>query len=343
MQGDNTRKKQHIGVHIAAWLGLYLVWIFVFQNHTFTFSRTMTVEFCYLIFITIDYYILIYFLFPHFLKQKKYVYLATGILVLIAGSALLRALLAVQMNMHVFHTPVIAGFKTLYLNSIINIALWVLLLVTAKTIYDRVQTQQQLEALEKERVKNELDYLKAQINPHALFNSLNTIYGHINKNNQTARNILLQFSDLLRYQLYYCSSEKVSLEKEMEYIKNYIAFQKLRKDGELVVSVEMGNFPPELTIAPLLLIVLIENAFKYVSNHPDFENAISIKIYPRGKSLHSSFYNTKDTALLPPGGSNGIGISNLKRRLQLLYSDKYDFRITDNGNSYETHLTIDLS
>jgi sensor histidine kinase YesM len=68
-------------------------------------------------------------------------------------------------------------------------------------LVDRIQTHNQLELLEKERVKNELDYLKAQINPHALFNSLNTIYGHINKGNQIARNILLQFSELLRYQL----------------------------------------------------------------------------------------------------------------------------------------------
>jgi len=99
-----------------------------------------------------------------------------------------------------------------------------------------MQTQQQLELLEKERVKNELDYLKAQINPHALFNSLNTIYGHIDKTNQVARNILLHFSELLRYQLYDCSAEKVILEKEVEYVTNYVAFQRLRKNENLVVN-----------------------------------------------------------------------------------------------------------
>ncbi len=98
---------------------------------------------------------------------------------------------------------------------------------------ERLQAQSQLEILEKERVKNELDYLKAQINPHALFNSLNTVYGHIEKNNQVARNTLLQFSELLRYQLYDCGEEKVSLEKEIGYLKNFISFHKLRKDETL--------------------------------------------------------------------------------------------------------------
>ena len=96
-------------------------------------------------------------------------------------------------------------------------------------LIDRIQTQQQLELLEKERVKNELDYLKAQINPHALFNSLNTIYGHIDKSNQVARNILLQFSELLRYQLYDCGAEKVSLEKEIDVYKKLCSLSTFAK------------------------------------------------------------------------------------------------------------------
>src|SRR5437764_10958820 len=139
-------------------------------------------------------------------------------------------------------------------------------------INDRIQTQQQLDYLEKERIRNELDYLKAQINPHALFNSLNTIYGHIDKSNPVARNILLQFSELLRYQLYDCTAEKICVEKEIGYIKNYVAFQRLRKNEELVVDLEIEDITPGLQIAPLLIVVLVENAFKFVSNFTDKEN-----------------------------------------------------------------------
>ena len=211
-------------------------------------------------------------------------------------------------------------------------------------LIDRIQTQRQLELLEKERVKSELDYLKAQINPHALFNSLNTIYGHIDKSNQVARNILLQFSELLRYQLYDCGAEKVNLGEEMEYIKNYVAFQRLRKDEKLIVNIQIENIDSRLKIAPLLLVVLIENAFKFVSNFSDKENKICIRINTRGNILKSTFMNTKE---LPQAGntnnSNGIGIRNLKRRLELLYNDKYELTSKIDNDFYETHLNIDLS
>jgi LytS/YehU family sensor histidine kinase len=211
-------------------------------------------------------------------------------------------------------------------------------------LVDRIQTHNQLELLEKERVKNELDYLKAQINPHALFNSLNTIYGHINKGNQIARNVLLQFSELLRYQLYDCGAEKVSLEKEIGYIENYIAFQRLRKDENLIVAFQSEDIEIGLQIAPLLLVVLIENAFKFVSNFSGKENKISIKIFTKEKILHSSFINTKEILQnVITTNSSGIGLANLKRRLELLYAHKYELTTNIDNEFYETNLIIDLT
>jgi two-component system, LytTR family, sensor kinase len=259
-----------------------------------------------------------------------------------ALSAWLRALVAVQINRRFFHAAPIA-FSALYLNSVFNISIWILIITVGKMLIDRMKTQQQLEMLEKERVKNELDYLKAQINPHALFNSLNTIYGHIDKSNQVARNILLQFSELLRYQLYDCSAEKVSLEKEIEYIKNYVAFQRLRKDEKLIVNFQIKDIAEGLAIAPLLLVVPIENAFKFVGNHNDKENEITINIFTKNNILYSSFVNTIDpneSTMNQPKG--GIGIVNLKRRLALLYNEAHEFTFNINDNVYETSLMIDL-
>lgn len=304
----------------------------------------MTIEFCYLIFITADYYAINNFIVPQFLLKKKYVLFVSAILIVIAVSAWLRTLVAVQMNLHFFHPASFPDFSTLYLNSVVNISLWVLLVTIAKMLVDRIQTQQQLELLEKERVKNELDYLKAQINPHALFNSLNTIYGHIDKSNQVARNILLQFSELLRYQLYDCGAEKVSLEKEIGYIENYVAFQRLRKDEKLIVAFQVEDIETGLQIAPLLLVVLIENAFKFVSNFPGKENKISIRIFTKEKVLYSSFINTKEMLQnVMTTNSNGIGLANLKRRLELLYPGKYELTTHLENELYETNLNIDLA
>jgi two-component system LytT family sensor kinase len=302
----------------------------------------MTIEFCYLVFITIDYYTISNFIVPRFLVKKKYFFLIITTTTTILVSSLLRALIALQMNVNFFHIHSV-DLGTLYTNSVINISLWVLIIVLGKMIIDSKQTQQRVVLLEKERVKNELDFLKAQINPHALFNSLNTIYGHIDKNNQLARNTLLKFSELLRYQLYDCADEKVNLEKEIAYLKNYIAFQRLRKDDQLTVSIKIENIEPDLNIVPLLLVVLIENTFKFVSNFSDKENRISIDISTKNGILYSSFTNTKeyqDTSIMKE--YNGIGIVNLKRRLELSYSSKYEFATKNNDNLYETTLNINL-
>jgi two-component system LytT family sensor kinase len=302
----------------------------------------MTIEFCYLIFITINYYAITNFIIPQFLLKRKYPLFIIATISIIALSAWLRALIAVQMNLHFFHTTQAPDFFVLYLNSIINISIWVLIITIGRMMLDRIQNQQQLDLLEKEKTKNELDFLKAQINPHALFNSLNTIYGHIDKSNQTARNILLQFSELLRYQLYDCSSEKVSLQKEIEYIKNYVAFQQLRKNENLIVELDIKNTEEGLQIAPLLLVVLIENAFKFVSN--SHENKIVIKLAINGQVLHGTFINSIESqpnAL--SSGSNGIGLVNLKRRLDLLYPGKYELENKTENTFYQTNLTINLS
>jgi len=336
-------KSKTLIYHGLFWIVLYTLWVAVFRGYSFSLSKTMTIEFCYLAFITTDYYTINHWLLPRFLQRRKYVLFITITILVIALSAWCRALIAVQMNQHLFHTPV-TTFSALYLNSIINITIWVLLLTIGKMAIDRTQIHRQLELLEKERVKNELDYLKAQINPHALFNSLNTIYGSIDKNNRTARDTLLQFSELLRYQLYDCSAEKVSLEKEMEYIRNYTAFQRVRKDEKLLTQLNIHAIGTNLSIAPLLLVVLIENAFKFVSNFTERENKIIIDLHTEGTVLYSSFINTKEAQ---PGSNtdsnNGIGITNLKRRLELLYPGKHTLTTTIDEHLYTTHLIIELA
>jgi two-component system LytT family sensor kinase len=336
-------KKRTVLYHFLFWAGIYLVWLLIFRSYSVTLARTVTVEFCYLLFITADFYAVSNLIIPQFLLKKRYALFVTATIAVIALSAWLRSLVAVEMNRYFFHVAAI-DLRTLYFNSVINISLWVLLVVAAKMLAERKKTQQELELLEKDRVRNELDYLKAQINPHALFNSLNTVYGHIDKSNKAARNILLQFSELLRYQLYDCSAEKVRLEKEVEYIKNYVAFQRLRKDEKLIVDFEIENLSTGLNIAPFLLVVIIENAFKFVSSFSDRENKIIIKICAKQDILHCVVSNTKEFQQINvDSNSNGIGISNLKRRLSLLYEERHELTTTVEDTFYQTNLMIKLA
>ncbi len=321
--------------HSLFWLGIYLLWIFIFRNYSFSFTKNLTVEFCYLVFITLDYYAATYFIIPQFLKKRRYAWFVLLMILLITLSALFRAVIAREMNLYVFKNSPGIDFGTLYFNSVVNIFIWVELIVVGKMIFDRIYDQQQLAILEKERAKHELDFLKAQINPHALFNSLNSIYGHIDKGNQAARNILLQFSGLLRYQLYDCMVDEISLEKEIEYIRNYIAFQQIRKDDNLVVDIDTDVAPGSYQIAPLLLVILIENAFKFVSSFTDKANRIAIKIVVRDNLFTFNIGNTTELAqeafTFSPGG---IGLVNLKRRLELLYPDKYELSFDHHQDAY---------
>ncbi|HXD77052.1 MAG TPA: sensor histidine kinase [Puia sp.] len=332
-----------ISYHILFWGGVYLSWVLLFRSYSVSLTRTMTIEFCYLLFITADYYAINNLAVPRLLHRKRYGLFVAGVLLVITISAGARAALASVISARFFPPPGGIDYGGLYLRSFINISLWVLAVTIGRMLIDRMKTQQQLETLERDRVRSELDYLKAQINPHALFNSLNTIYGHIDKHNQVARNILLQFSELLRYQLYDCTADKVGLQKEIGYIQNYVAFQRLRKDERLIVHFKVGEIGERLSIAPLMLVVLIENAFKFVSSFPDRPNKICIEIFTSGSLLHAHFLNTCEPQIADGGSCSGIGIVNLRRRLELLYNRKYEMKAHSDYDCYETNLTIDLS
>ena len=329
--------------HVIFWLSIYAFWIVLFRSYSIVITRTMTIQFCYLIFVTADFYIINNLIVPRFLTRNKYFLFLTLLSLTIAISSWLRALIAQQMNLQFFPDAGVRDFLSLYIESFINISVWVLVVSLGNMILERKQTSRRVDMLEKERIKNELDYLKAQINPHTLFNSLNTVYGYIEKTNQTGRDILIQFSELLRYQLYECNEETVSLGKEMEYLKRYISFERLRKDASLQVGLNLDNFDPALHIAPLMLVVLVENAFKFVSHFSDKVNKICVEISTMENTLRARIWNTTEYQEDPDHQKKaGVGIANLRRRLELMYKNKYEFKIAAGKDFYEVNLTIEL-
>lgn len=326
------------------WVGIYLLWIFVFQKRAFTFSRTMTIEFCYLLFIAGNYYYNIYFIIPRFLFTKKYFAFAGLFLSGIIATSLLRVPLATYLSVHYFapeKTP--PGFSELFFNSFINIFIWTLCLLAVKLIIDRIRFQKYIDAIEKEKIRTELDFLKAQFNPHFLFNSLHSIYGNIEKSNSSARNMLLTFSEMLRYQLYECNTEKISIDKEIDYIKNYVALQQARKTENLLIELKIDNDLKGFAIAPLLFITFIENAFKYVSHYENKTNEVKISLYRNNETLFLNVRNTKENlnghAVM---NHRGIGIANVKRRLELLYPGKYELQMNDDETFYEVNLNLEI-
>lgn len=156
--------------NILLWVGLYLIWIFVFQKRALSFSKTMTIQFCYLFFIAGNFYFNAYFNVPRFLYKKKYVEFASLFVAGIVIAAVVRVPVATYLSVHYFapgKTP--PSPSQLFVNSLVNIFIWVICLVAAKLITDRIRFQKYVDLIEKEKTRNELDFLKAQFNPHFLF------------------------------------------------------------------------------------------------------------------------------------------------------------------------------
>lgn len=214
-----------------------------------------------------------------------------------------------------------------------------------RIILDRFGMETHLHEVETEKTGTELAFLRAQMNPHFLFNVLNTIYFQIRKENAEARGSVEKLSEMLRYQLYECNTDLIDISREIAYIENYVAFQQLRM--EMGTDLQL-NLPPvinECKIAPLLIQPLVENAFKYLSNFREpGENRLHIDIYQdESMQLVVHVMNTfQNNGNERPRNASGLGLQNLKRRLTLLYPGRHSMTQKRNGNIYETTLTINI-
>lgn len=227
-----------------------------------------------------------------------------------------------------------------YLANVVVIGIACLLRFTT----DRARLEVRLAQSEQEKKSAELAFLRAQTNPHFLFNVLNTIYFQIRPDNLPARQSVGLLADILRYQLYECGTEMISLDREINNLRNYVALQTLRLELGTVVSFETGDNLHHLQIAPLLLLPLVENAFKHLSHHKNpADNQLTTHLYQEAgcifvAAITNTYQERESTALLMESG--GLGLQNVKRRLELLYPGKHELTYGGDGAVYSTKLTI---
>jgi len=327
--------------HLGFWSLAYFFWIYIFRNNALVITHTITIQFCYLVFIAANYYFNSLYAIPKLLNRKKYAQFAGAFLATIAITAWLRVPVSYMVRKYLFGIHDIHfNVLNIFYESFINIFFWVFFIIAAKMMIDRVRSQVYIEQIEKEKAANELNFLRAQFNPHFLFNSINSIYAHIDKSNKDARGMLLTFSDMLRYQLYECNVELIDMERELNYIKNYIALQKSRIDERINVSFSANNLSNSIQVPPLIMITFIENAFKYVGFNEGKENKIDICLGYEDGNLKFRIFNTKDNFITREAHASGLGIANTRRRLELLYPDQHLLEVRDMAYGYEVLLTI---
>jgi LytS/YehU family sensor histidine kinase len=211
-----------------------------------------------------------------------------------------------------------------------------------KLMFDQISLQKKMAELGKEKAEAELNFLKSQINPHFLFNSLNSVYFLIDKNNRDARQALHTFSDMLRYQLYEANGEKIPIEKEINYLQDYVHLQQLRKDENYKVQFNCSPDVKNFSIEPLLLIPFVENAFKHISHKNDGNNFVKLDLTRSNGYFEFKVENSRELGISTTEQHGGIGMNNVKRRLELLYPGSHQLDIDNDTNTFKINLKLKI-
>ena len=213
-----------------------------------------------------------------------------------------------------------------------------------KITLDWFRGQREKQELQNETMQSELRFLKSQINPHFLFNTLNSLYALTLKKSDKAPDIVLKLSEMMRYMLYECNEPYVFLSKEVHYIKNYLDLEKLRQGKKVEIDFQVAGSISDQKIAPLMFMSFIENCFKHGLGNNISPGFVRITLNVTGQEIDARIENSKPESMPKPlhARSGGIGLVNVRRRLDLLYSGRYSLDIEDTPNTYAVNLKIQL-
>lgn len=198
--------------------------------------------------------------------------------------------------------------------------------------------------LKVENINIEKNFLKSQLNPHFLFNTLNNLYSLVIKNDPIAPEVIVHLSDIMAYTLYESSTDKVALEKELNFLQNYFDLEKMRYSSadNITLEINIHQDISQLLISPLLTFPFIENGYKYGLKSLK-DNFLKINITIKDNSFLFSIINNKENIEHERSYFGGIGVDNVKKRLQLLYPEKHELVINNEINFFAVYLTINLS
>lgn len=276
-----------------------------------------------------------YFLMPKYLNKKFYgKYLCFTILTLVINLATLLFIEAYFYNeIDTFFEDIFTSF--LYTSGLLGIALCIKI---SKLNY---QESKYLATLQQLQHQTELKNLRKQLHPHFMFNTLNSIYVLAKKNHATTPESILKLADLMRYQTYEALKDEVRLSQEIDFIEKYLNLEKIRRDN-LKISIQTNSDIANISLPPLLFLPFVENACKHSNSAYSKNNFINIQFYCDGVDLYFEIENNKgkQNSLLQNEVHSGLGLENIKKRMQLLYKNNYSLKIKETPSSYKVKLII---
>ncbi len=337
-----TSRLKTIGIHILFWILYIIIWGVRDMVYAPTFLDTVDSNLIGSAFYASGVYLNIYILVPKLLlrKQQAMYLLATAASIVLVAFASSQTFAVYYQNVH---GPTSDFFGSIQ-GTVNEAGDFLIVLFLALSIYFINQwyvKDRRINELETTSLKAELNLLKGQINPHFLFNALNSIHVLIKKDSDLAQQTLEKFSEILSHQLYDISNDEILLEDEIKILTNFIELQKLRYQDRFEVHWDAkGEFQGKL-IAPMLFLNFVENAFKYASNHKVNKAKIELLLTVSADVLNFSCVNDYES-YLGNNGKLGMGIANARRRLELIYPNKHLLEIEKGENKFSVNLNIRL-
>lgn len=284
-------------------------------------------------------FIINYVLLPRFYYFKKYISFFIFLILIITAIILVEEFVLER----IFFPDTRGKYFPGVIFSLLDVMPIITILTGFKFAWDAAGKQREVDELRASVKESELQFLKSQINPHFLFNNLNNLYSYAIDNSPKTPSIILELSSVLRYMLYDCKEKYVPLSKETEHLQNFTKLHELQIEDRGSVTFKTENTSSGYVIAPLILSVFLENAFKYstASQSEDISIDITLKITEQGLlkfECINSFRATKNINDL----SQGIGLQNVKKRLEILYSEAYDLSIKETDTLYSVRLELQL-
>ncbi|WP_259014745.1 sensor histidine kinase [Emticicia fluvialis] len=340
-------RRQQIIFHVLFWLFFYfngdILSLIGKKNYQFAWERFQSLFVWTSITFTILFTYLLLYVLNRYFSTKQYLKLSIGLVAVSATYIFTRYMVEEVLIWHWLgkHNYSEESRRLLFYitDNMYNVIGYLFNAVFLKMIEDFFVNEKEKNTLLGEKLNAENAFLKNQLNPHFLFNTLNNIYSLTLNQSPKAPEAVMKLSELMRYMLYESNQNKVSLETELAYLKNFIELQKLRYSGQTYVDFRVsGNVQTQL-IAPLMLIPFVENAFKH-GNVQDPAHPLLIHLSVNQNQLSFTVQNQQANQNKDPYG--GVGLENIKKRLMLIYPGNHNLDIQINSNSYLSELNLIL-
>jgi len=347
----STHSRPSIGQRLSSpgiWHGLFwgivLLVLILLEGNRYGFLFTLSNELINTALYALIVYFNLFYLIPNYLSKKHFL---TYLILLILASFILTPLKVLIFYIK-FQGKAEAQTQLLlnqfwYFASSLTVSGISTLVKITTDWYTQLKEKQELET---QTMQSELKFLKSQINPHFLFNTLNSLYALTLKKSDQAPEIVLKLSEMMRYMLYECNEKKVLLSKEISYLQNYIDLERIRQGRNAEIQLHVEGDPGDFSIAPLLFIPFLENSFKHgLGTAVRQDGFVQMEMKIQDNLLTFQIENSKSQRLPtsnPGRPSGGIGLVNVQRRLNLLYPQRFDLKLEDSPHIYKVTLSIEL-